>query len=109
MTLLAILANHAVALPLAGSFPAGELQYILEQSRAALLLSSHKMQGKADEVMQRQFESKPAVGKVDQIRPGSGSTSSAPSLEDCREDGGGLMLYTSGTTSRPVHHGRTLP
>ncbi|GKU07710.1 unnamed protein product, partial [Fusarium langsethiae] len=40
VTLLAILASNAIALPLAPSFPAPELGYILDNSVALVLISS---------------------------------------------------------------------
>ena len=96
---------------MAGSFPAGELRYMLEQSQAALFLSSSKMQGKADEVLHDGFEARPRVGKVEKIDKGSPHDDRSVTLEDTKaeEDRGGLMLYTSGTTSRPVQKPFNVP
>ena len=100
--MLSIMANHAVALPLAGSFPPGELAYILNQSQAIALLSSSKMQDKAEETLKEELDAKPMSGKVEKITESSDVKD--VTLQDVKEDDdkGGLMLYTSGTTSRPV-------
>lgn len=100
-----------MALPLAGSFPPGELRYILEQSKAALFLSSGQMQGKADEILLENLETKPLVGQLDKTEYTNSSGDNSVSLEDVKQedDRGGLMLYTSGTTSRPVIDLLTIP
>ena len=59
MTLLSILGTHSIALPLSPAFPAHELQYILDHSQAAMLLSSQKFEGKADEVLKEKLETPP--------------------------------------------------
>ncbi|KAK8104198.1 uncharacterized protein PG998_011231 [Apiospora kogelbergensis] len=79
VTLLAILAARAIALPLSPPFPPAELQYILSHSEALLLLHSAKYSTKAQEVLSTPF----------------------PSPDDADFEGAGMMLYTSGTTNRP--------
>lgn len=103
VTFLSVLANHAIALPLSPSFPAHELRYILDHSEAKILLSSNKLQEKADEVVKEGLEHKPIIAKVEKINAGS-TDSEGVKMEDVKDDQGGLMLYTSGTTSRPVSH-----
>jgi malonyl-CoA/methylmalonyl-CoA synthetase len=101
VTLLAILALRSIAVPLSPGFPTPELQYILDNSQASLLLSSDKFRAKADE----------AVSSLKQDRPShvllqehAETAAAAEPVELVQEDLGsaGLMLYTSGTTNRPV-------
>lgn len=99
MTLLAILAAHAIAVPLSPAFPAHELRYILDQSEALVLLSSLKFQSQADHVLHEGMRTKPIHYKQDKLL--AGSTDGHVTLEPPTTDAGGLMLYTSGTTNRP--------
>ena len=99
MTLLSILASKGIAVPLSSNFPPTELQYILENSQALMLLSSTKFQRKAEDVVNQRVDIKlEAVEK----RLFSSDSTDQVHLEDSSDDVGGLMLYTSGTTSRPV-------
>jgi malonyl-CoA/methylmalonyl-CoA synthetase len=110
VTLLAILAAHAIAVPLSPPFPPAELQYILSHSDALLLLHSPKYASKAKEVLSAPFPS-PSPNPTPHPHPilfelpkhlGSTSTPEAVSLTgDASFEGGGMMLYTSGTTNRP--------
>ena len=59
VTLLSIFGAHSIALPLSPAFPAHELQYILDQSQASMLLSSKKFEEKANEVLELDLENKP--------------------------------------------------
>lgn len=103
MTFLAIRAAQAIAVPLSGSFPAHELRYVLDHSQPAVFLSSEKMQEKADEVTQEGLENKSILASVDKIVESHNDSVDQVELQDLQgEDKGGLMLYTSGTTSRPV-------
>jgi malonyl-CoA/methylmalonyl-CoA synthetase len=99
VTLLSILAAHAIAVPLSPAFPAHELRYILDQSQSLMLLSSEKFQTQADEVLKEGLETSPINYKQDKIM--LGKTDDYVTLEDPTSDKGGMMLYTSGTTSRP--------
>ncbi|KAL9050428.1 MAG: hypothetical protein Q9162_006642 [Coniocarpon cinnabarinum] len=103
VTFLAALGAQAIALPLAPSFPSSELRYIINQSQAALLLSTTKQQSKATEVLQDEIEHQCQSSHVPNIPPATTSTSlETISLEPLpSDDQSGLMLYTSGTTSRP--------
>lgn len=70
-----------------------------------MLLSSAKFQSKADEVLKEGLEKKPIASKVEKKLEGSHSSESVH-LESITDDKSGLMLYTSGTTSRPVNSDR---
>ncbi|KAF2818764.1 acetyl-CoA synthetase-like protein [Ophiobolus disseminans] len=99
VTLLSILAAHAIAVPLSPAFPAHELRYIIDQSESLMLLSSEKFQGQADDVLKEGMETKPINYKQEKIM--LGKTDDYVTLEDPTSDKGGMMLYTSGTTNRP--------
>ena len=64
MTLLSILAAHAIAVPLSPTFPSHELRYIIDQSESLMLLSSEKFQDKADDVLKRACRRAPSIGSV---------------------------------------------
>lgn len=103
MTLLSVLGSNAIAVPLSPSFPPGELRYILEQSGALALLSSARFSDKAAETLKEDLEHKPIALSVQKIVEG-GVSAQEITLEDVPEgaDKAGMMLYTSGTTNRPV-------
>jgi malonyl-CoA/methylmalonyl-CoA synthetase len=101
VTLLSIFANSAIAVPLCTTFPNHELRYIIDQSEAMMLLSSQKFKEKAQDVIEEGVTNKPIIA-VEKIMEGNKSAKSIV-LEDIKHvDQGGLMLYTSGTTNRPV-------
>lgn len=99
VTLLSILAAHAIAVPLSPAFPAHELRYIVDQSESLMLLSSAKFQSQADEVLKEGMQTRPINYKQDKIM--MGNTDDQVTLETPASDQGGMMLYTSGTTNRP--------
>ncbi|KAF2000701.1 acetyl-CoA synthetase-like protein [Amniculicola lignicola CBS 123094] len=99
VTLLSILAAHAIAVPLSPTFPAQELRYILDQSESLMLLSSEKFQKQADDVLNEGMETSPINYKQEKIM--LGKTDDYVTLEDPTSEKGGMMLYTSGTTNRP--------
>ncbi|KAI0452318.1 hypothetical protein F5B21DRAFT_483669 [Xylaria acuta] len=115
VTFLAILAARAIALPLSPPFPAPELQYILTQSQASLLLHSAKFASKATEVLKTPWpepsantdpEFKPTLKSVEvPKRFGLGQDNTVfdtvTITDDTDTEGVGMMLYTSGTTARP--------
>ena len=104
MTFLSILACDNVAVPLSSGFPASELRYILENSEAVTLLSSRKFQEKAEEVLKEgieHFPRKPVLNVVEKRLSGDGED--GVQLMPLPMTKGGMMLYTSGTTSRPVY------
>jgi malonyl-CoA/methylmalonyl-CoA synthetase len=100
VTLLSIFGAHSIALPLSPAFPAHELQYIMDQSQASMLLSSAKFDGKAQEVMKEGLEAKPQHIKLEKKL--GDSEHEKVTLQDSTDGDGGMMLYTSGTTNRPV-------
>lgn len=100
VTLLSILGANSIALPLSHAFPGHELQYILDQSQAMMLLYSTKFDGKAQEVIKSEpHASRRYVGLGKKM---AGRPSSNVTLKEPRCDNAGMMLYTSGTTNRPV-------
>ncbi|KAI2614902.1 acetyl-CoA synthetase-like protein [Hypoxylon sp. NC1633] len=107
VTYLAVLAAHAIALPLSPPFPAPELQYILSHSQAILLLHSPKYAAKVDEVLttpSKELDVTPSPTPVELPKHlGAISETFEPVelLEDENAEGAGMMLYTSGTTNRP--------
>ncbi|KAF2103012.1 acetyl-CoA synthetase-like protein [Rhizodiscina lignyota] len=100
VTLLAVIANHGIAVPLSPAFPASELRYIIDQSQSMMLLSSSKFQSKAEDVVSGDLELKPIFNMIQKRLEGS-ANSTPVALEDCASTSAGMMLYTSGTTSRP--------
>jgi acyl-coenzyme A synthetase/AMP-(fatty) acid ligase len=65
-----------------------------------MLLSSEKFKDKAQNVVKEELESKPLLA-VEKIKEGKKSSEHI-TLEQPTSEDGGMMLYTSGTTSRPV-------
>jgi len=101
--LLSILASNAIAVPVAPGFPVGELRYILDHSRALMFVSSAKFSEKAQDVVKEGLEHTPISARAEKIAEGRRGESDV-TLEDVGDavEKGGMMLYTSGTTSRPV-------
>jgi acyl-CoA synthetase (AMP-forming)/AMP-acid ligase II len=100
VTLLAILAAKSIAVPLSPAFPAPELQYILNHSEALMLLSSAKFATKAQEVLKTELDVEPTYLQLSKFQ-GDGAHEQV-TLERTGSDSAGMMLYTSGTTNRPV-------
>jgi acyl-coenzyme A synthetase/AMP-(fatty) acid ligase len=65
-----------------------------------MLLSSDKFKDKAKDVVKEGLENKPLLA-VEKIKEGKKSSEHI-TLESLESEEGGMMLYTSGTTSRPV-------
>ncbi|PNP80029.1 hypothetical protein FNYG_06739 [Fusarium nygamai] len=99
VTLLAAMAARSIAVPLSPAFPAPELQYILNQSEASLLVSSPKFASKAKEVLATELTTQPAHVEL-QKHQGGGSHDKVQ-LSDTDAGEAGMMLYTSGTTNKP--------
>ncbi|KAM0551794.1 hypothetical protein ACHAPJ_008365 [Fusarium lateritium] len=99
VTLLAAMAARSIAVPLSPAFPAPELQYILNQSEASLLVSSPKFASKAKEVLATDLTTKPAHLEL-QKHQGGGSHEKVE-LGEANPGEAGMMLYTSGTTNKP--------
>lgn len=100
VTLLSILGTHSIAVPLSPAFPAHELKYIIDHSQASLLLASSKFDAKAQDVLKAGLEIEPRLVRIPKKMGGSYFT--GVSLMGPSDGRGGMMLYTSGTTSRPV-------
>ncbi|KAL9614517.1 MAG: hypothetical protein Q9167_000967 [Letrouitia subvulpina] len=102
ITFLSILGANGIAVPLSSGFPATELQYILDNCEAFMVLSSRKFQGKVEEVAKEGLEHKPIFSMVEKKLKGSQSSQEVR-LENnnAKSNQSGMMLYTSGTTSRP--------
>ncbi|KAI4719353.1 acetyl-CoA synthetase-like protein [Aureobasidium sp. EXF-10727] len=92
--------TNAIAVPLSPAFPSGELRYILDQSGALMLATSSKFATKADDVLDGELEKKPILSRWENIVQGN-KINHEVALEEMKEDKGGVMLYTSGTTNRP--------
>jgi malonyl-CoA/methylmalonyl-CoA synthetase len=100
VTLLAAMAARSIAVPLSPAFPAPELQYILNQSEASLLVSSPKFASKAKEVLATELTTKPA--HLELRKHQGGGSHEKVQLDDASPGEAGMMLYTSGTTNKPV-------
>lgn len=105
VTLLSILAARAIAVPLSPAFPIPELEYVINHSEASLLVSSPKFASKAQQVLAAELTSKPAHVELPKHTESADATREEVPLEDSAEPGqAGLMLYTSGTTNKPVRN-----
>jgi malonyl-CoA/methylmalonyl-CoA synthetase len=94
VTFLSILARDAVAVPLAPTHPVSELQYVMDNSQASMLLCSEKYKSKALQITR--------TGECKNISvDNSDAAGENVKFGDGRLGNAGLMLYTSGTTSRP--------
>ena len=82
-------------------YPPHELQYIVNHSRALAFLSSDKFHGKAEQVVKEGLDYGIGMTKIEKILKGR-SGGEVVGLKDTGPSKGGMMLYTSGTTSRPV-------
>lgn len=109
VTMLSIFASNAIALPLSPAFPTSELQYIMDNSSAKVLLATEKYAEKADQVVVLGLAREPVFDIRSKLTTGADPTESAklelePESESDKLDPtiSGMMLYTSGTTNRPV-------
>jgi AMP-binding enzyme len=105
VTFLAILAHEAIALPLSPAFPASELRHVLENSGAKIFRFTSSLASKAEEALDDKLRTSPLLSMAQDGKR-------EPILEEEKIEidrncigGGGIMLYTSGTTSRPVCYG----
>ena len=109
MTFLAILAADAIAVPLCPTFPTSELQYVADHCEISLLAASPRFLAKAQDLLDAGLRSSPGLVKLEKHAAGEERRPLQCALErrepTSSRDGGyeaGMMLYTSGTTSRPV-------
>jgi acyl-coenzyme A synthetase/AMP-(fatty) acid ligase len=72
----------------------------MDQSQASMLLSSKKFESKAEEVLKLDLEGKPKYIRLEKKL--GGDAEGKVTLEGSSDGKGGMMLYTSGTTNRPV-------
>ncbi|KAJ5895647.1 hypothetical protein N7495_007338 [Penicillium taxi] len=102
VNILSIFASDAIALPLSPAFPIAELQYIMNNSQAKVLLATEKYADKATQILKLGLETEPLFDIRPKIQTGA-SGSESIQLDAIREQpsSGGMMLYTSGTTNRP--------
>lgn len=103
--MLACWRSHCTAMPLATMHPAAELIHYLEDSRCATVITTSQYKGRLEEAMQSVatppklvvLDEDGLVGEgVREKLPAEVSVPSMPSEQD-----GCLILYTSGTTSKP--------
>lgn len=102
VTLLSILAIDAIALPLSPAFPVGELKYIMDNSQAKVLVATEKYAAKAHDILKAGLEREPILEVKEKIKTGANSSDQVSLQDIVQESRGGMMLYTSGTTNRPV-------
>lgn len=100
VTLLAVLAARSIAVPLSPAFPTLELQYIVNHSEASMLLSSAKFALQAKKVLATQLNERPDYLQLSKFQ--GGGSHETVTLEGTDPGEAGMMLYTSGTTNRPV-------
>jgi len=67
-----------------------------------LLLSSTKFEAKAREVLGKELETRPRLVGVEKSMGWKNMEDGKITLEANGEEKGGMILYTSGTTNRPV-------
>lgn len=99
--LLSILASDAIAVPLSTAFPVHELKYIMDNSQAGMLVATERYEDMAARILEAGLDREPVLdvrGKIMAGAPGVGGVE----LETADGGRGGMMLYTSGTTNRPV-------
>ncbi|KAJ2980784.1 hypothetical protein NQ176_g2438 [Zarea fungicola] len=101
VTYLAILTSSAIAVPLAPSFPPNELRYILNNSEAALLVSSEPHTKLAETVLQDGLDETPILHQLAAFDQESEEIFEVEWTDAVDSSNCGMMLYTSGTTARP--------
>lgn len=101
VTYLAILTSSAIAVPLAPSFPPNELRYILNNSEAALLVSSESHAKLAETVLQDGLDETPIPHQLAAFDQESEEIFEVEWIDTVNSSTCGMMLYTSGTTARP--------
>lgn len=101
VTFLAILASSAVALPLAPSHPASELRYILNDSAAAVVISSAAHVKQAQQVLEEGLDKVPVLHELGSFETANEDADEVKWEEAPADATSGMMLYTSGTTARP--------
>ncbi|PHH66289.1 hypothetical protein CDD81_7882 [Ophiocordyceps australis] len=100
VTLLAIIAARAIAVPLSPAFPVPELQYILDHSEASLLVSTPRFASKVQALLATQLSAPPRHLELPKHH-GADTQHETVELQGTDAGDAALMLYTSGTTNRP--------
>ena len=100
MTLLSIIASGAVAVPLAPAFPVNELKYVTNHCEARILLASSRNWDKAGKLVSGAEENELVRLRVEELVDNEQDLSGEHIEKAQAFDG--MMLYTSGTTSKPV-------
>ena len=72
----------------------------MNHSEAFMLLSSAKFASKAEEVLNTELDVQPIHLPLDKFH--GGGTPEKVALDKTKPGSAGMMLYTSGTTNRPV-------
>jgi acyl-CoA synthetase (AMP-forming)/AMP-acid ligase II len=96
------MAARAIAVPMSPAFPDPELRYILNQSEAALLVSSPRFAAKAKQVLAADLAAPLAHLELPKHQGGRDAAADQISWSEQGPGNAGMMLYTSGTTNRPV-------
>ncbi len=82
-----------IAVPLALSHPAAELEYVIQDADAAVVLAHSEMAERVRPIAEREGRRFLTTDEALQAEPGS-----LPAVEEGRR---AMMIYTSGTTGRP--------
>ncbi len=101
VTLLSILGSHAVAVPLCPTFPPTELRYVVDQSQSKFLLYSKPLERTFKSVREGDLAQEPVTLEIEELSGGV-SDNKGTHLEPVSGTDAGMILYTSGTKSRPV-------
>jgi malonyl-CoA/methylmalonyl-CoA synthetase len=72
----------------------------MDHSQALMLLSSKKFEGKVGDLLKSNLEGNPKFVTLEKKL--GGADFNKTSLDGPENGAGGMMLYTSGTTNRPV-------
>lgn len=102
VSLLGILATDAIAVPILPSFALAESKYILDHCRPDIMLATDVFGAKAQEIVDAAAQDGSSVPlSIKRSVQDGAKPLEKVSFAPIRNNGG-LMLYTSGTTSRPV-------
>lgn len=106
MNLFSILASDAIAVPVLPGLPYPEVKYILENADAKMLLLPEIGGDKVRKMINRFIDEDDLIVDVIGGVPMRGhfEVSTQVDFPDVQDARGGLMLYTSGTTNRPVRY-----
>ena len=97
---MSIIASGAIAVPLAPSFPISELKYVVDHCEANILFASGKNWDKTQELLKNTESESLSVFRVEELFSNE-QKGAQVRLEEAHINDG-MMLYTSGTTSKPV-------